>query len=89
MLPASIADSLNRFTGMGRRFEVLGEYNGALVVDDYAHHPTELQVTLSAARQRQRYHAASPERSVWRRALDRTAAAAPVHAGTYVMAGIT
>ncbi|MCA9807296.1 MAG: UDP-N-acetylmuramate--L-alanine ligase [Cyanobacteria bacterium HKST-UBA06] len=56
-LPASIADSLNRFTGMGRRFEVLGEYNGALVVDDYAHHPTELQVTLSAARQRQRYHA--------------------------------
>jgi UDP-N-acetylmuramate--alanine ligase len=37
---------------MGRRFEVLGRYNNALWVDDYAHHPTEVRVTLEASRQR-------------------------------------
>ncbi len=41
---------LEAFTGTGRRFEKLGEKNGVLVVDDYAHHPTELRATLSAAR---------------------------------------
>ncbi len=38
------------FKGAGRRFEIYGECNGALVVDDYAHHPTELEATLRTAR---------------------------------------
>lgn len=38
------------FEGVGRRFEVLGERAGVMVVDDYAHHPTEVAATLSAAR---------------------------------------
>ena len=42
-------NSLYNFKGAGRRFEILGEYNGAVIVDDYAHHPKELEVTLSAA----------------------------------------
>ena len=39
------------FKGAGRRFEVYGECNGAVVVDDYAHHPTELRATLNTARE--------------------------------------
>jgi len=38
------------FKGTGRRFEIKGDCNGAVVVDDYAHHPTELSATLSTAR---------------------------------------
>ncbi|MDP3910874.1 MAG: cyanophycin synthetase, partial [Gemmatimonadales bacterium] len=45
------AAALGRFTGVGRRFERLGEVAGVTVVDDYAHHPTEVAATLSAARQ--------------------------------------
>ncbi|MCK8823672.1 UDP-N-acetylmuramate--L-alanine ligase [Fuchsiella alkaliacetigena] len=45
-----IATALYSFTGVGRRFEKKGEYRGATVVDDYAHHPTELQATLTAAK---------------------------------------
>ncbi len=45
-----IARSLGRFTGSGRRFEIRGEFGGVLLVDDYGHHPTEIQATLSAAR---------------------------------------
>lgn len=45
-----IVAGLESFTGTGRRFERLGETNDILVVDDYAHHPTELRATLSAAR---------------------------------------
>ena len=48
--PEKIIAGLEAFTGTGRRFEKLGEKNGVLVVDDYAHHPTELRATLSAAR---------------------------------------
>ena len=44
-----IIAGLEAFTGTGRRFEKLGEVNGVLVVDDYAHHPTEIRATLSAA----------------------------------------
>lgn len=47
----SIARALASFTGVVRRFELKGERDGVLVVDDYAHHPTELKATLSAARQ--------------------------------------
>jgi UDP-N-acetylmuramate--alanine ligase len=45
------ARALGEFEGVGRRFERLGEYAGVAVVDDYAHHPSELTATLSAARQ--------------------------------------
>jgi UDP-N-acetylmuramate--alanine ligase len=38
------------FRGVGRRFELLGEARGVTVVDDYAHHPTEIKATLEAAR---------------------------------------
>ena len=44
-----IAKSLERFTGMKRRFQILGTVNGAKIIDDYAHHPTEIQSTLKAA----------------------------------------
>jgi len=46
------ADALARFKGTGRRFEVRGEVNGITVIDDYAHHPTEIRATLAAARYR-------------------------------------
>ncbi len=42
--------ALARFRGVGRRFDVLGESGGVLVVDDYAHHPTEIAATLEGAR---------------------------------------
>ena len=45
-----IRDALQAFGGVGRRFETLGERNGVLVVDDYAHHPTEVEATLAGAR---------------------------------------
>lgn len=44
--------ALSEFRGTGRRFEVRGETNGITVIDDYAHHPTEIRATLSAARMR-------------------------------------
>ncbi len=43
---------LARFAGAGRRFEPVGEKGGVTVVDDYAHHPSELAATLAAARLR-------------------------------------
>jgi UDP-N-acetylmuramate--alanine ligase len=46
------AEVLGRFTGTGRRFEVKGERGGVIVIDDYAHHPTEIRATLAAARRR-------------------------------------
>ena len=45
-----IAAGLAKFMGVDRRFQILGNYAGAIVVDDYAHHPTEIRATLSAAR---------------------------------------
>lgn len=42
--------SILTFKGAGRRFEFLGNFNGADIVDDYAHHPAELEVTLTAAK---------------------------------------
>src|SRR5438093_4560670 len=45
------ARALAEFRGVGRRFERLGEAGGVTVVDDYAHHPTEVTATLAAARQ--------------------------------------
>jgi UDP-N-acetylmuramate--alanine ligase len=46
------ARALSEFRGTGRRFEVRGVANGITVIDDYAHHPTEIRATLSAARMR-------------------------------------
>ena len=45
-----IKDALESFTGAGRRFEFLGEYDFTLA-DDYAHHPTEIKATLNAAKE--------------------------------------
>jgi UDP-N-acetylmuramate--alanine ligase len=53
------AQALAEFSGTGRRFEVRGEVGGITVVDDYAHHPTEVRATLAAARAR------FGERRVW------------------------
>ena len=46
-----IREYIEGFSGAKRRFEVLGVKNGFTVADDYAHHPTELKVTLEAAMQ--------------------------------------
>jgi len=53
------AKALAAFTGTGRRFDIRGEAEGIIVVDDYAHHPTEIRATLAAARRR------FPGRRVW------------------------
>lgn len=47
--PAEIAENLKKFTGVHRRFEVLGHPCGITVADDFAHHPTELSAVLSSA----------------------------------------
>lgn len=48
----AIRKGLESFRGVGRRFQLLGEVGGVTVVDDYAHHPTEIIATLTAARSR-------------------------------------
>lgn len=48
---SQIADSLEKFTGMKRRFQTVGYFNGARIIDDYAHHPTEVQATLKTAKE--------------------------------------
>ena len=45
----AIRDGLKQFTGTERRFEKKGIFNGAAIIDDYAHHPTEMEATLKAA----------------------------------------
>ncbi len=45
----SIKQSLSGFTGVQRRFTIVGEHNGITIVDDYGHHPAEVQATLEAA----------------------------------------
>ena len=42
--------TLKRFVGAERRFQIIGEANDVLVIDDYAHHPTEIRATLTTAR---------------------------------------
>ncbi len=53
------AEALGRFEGAGRRFHLRGEVGSIAVVDDYAHHPTEIRATLAAARQ------SYPNRKIW------------------------
>ncbi|HEY6043122.1 MAG TPA: UDP-N-acetylmuramate--L-alanine ligase, partial [Anaerolineae bacterium] len=48
----AIRDALENFRGAARRFEIVVEANGIVIVDDYAHHPTEIRATLRAARER-------------------------------------
>jgi len=43
---------LEEFSGTARRLQVLGEFKGATIIDDYAHHPTEIRATIAALRQR-------------------------------------
>ncbi len=50
--PGQAAAAINTFTGVDRRMSHVGEFNGAILVDDYGHHPTEIRATLSALRQR-------------------------------------
>jgi len=57
--PDVAAGSLGGFHGTGRRFELKGEAGGITVVDDYAHHPTEIAVNLRAVRERY------PNRPIW------------------------
>ncbi|MBI2087355.1 MAG: UDP-N-acetylmuramate--L-alanine ligase [Deltaproteobacteria bacterium] len=45
------ADALEAFSGIHRRFEIKGEPKGIMVIDDYGHHPVEIQVTLQAIRE--------------------------------------
>jgi len=53
------AQALDSFQGTGRRFEIIGEVKDVTVISDYAHHPTEIRSTLSAARSRY------PGREIW------------------------
>ncbi len=59
-VPFSVArEALTGFRGVARRFEIRGQREGVLVVDDYAHHPTEIRATLRAAREQ------FPGRRIW------------------------
>ena len=53
-----IQSGLLGFSGANRRFQRKGEYNGVTIIDDYAHHPTEIRTTLEAAKN-------YPNREVW------------------------
>ncbi len=48
--PRQIRSGLNNYVGVGRRMSYRGEVGGVVILDDYAHHPTEIQTTLEAAR---------------------------------------
>lgn len=56
---AIVRATLESFRGVARRFEIRGEFGGVTIVDDYAHHPTEIGATLAAARAR------FPQRTLW------------------------
>ncbi len=49
--PGAVADSLASFQGVRRRYEIAGRVEGITIVDDYAHHPTEVTATIAAAHQ--------------------------------------
>ena len=51
---AVIAQALETFKGVERRFEFKGQFDGVDVFDDYGHHPTEIKTTLLVAQQRKR-----------------------------------
>jgi UDP-N-acetylmuramate--alanine ligase len=45
-----VAEAITEFNGAKRRYQVLGDVNGILVIDDYAHHPTEIEATIVASK---------------------------------------
>jgi UDP-N-acetylmuramate--alanine ligase len=49
--PDSIHAALDKYTGIWRRFEILGEHDGALIISDYGHHPTAVAATVQAAKE--------------------------------------
>jgi UDP-N-acetylmuramate--alanine ligase len=51
--------ALEAFTGTKRRFDILGNVNGITIINDYAHHPTEIRATISAA------HCLYPGQEIW------------------------
>ncbi|MDD3487440.1 MAG: UDP-N-acetylmuramate--L-alanine ligase [Candidatus Moranbacteria bacterium] len=55
----SAREALANFEGTSRRFEYIGRRNGAILIDDYAHHPEEIKATLKAARE------FFPKRRIW------------------------
>ncbi|MFQ5731495.1 MAG: UDP-N-acetylmuramate--L-alanine ligase, partial [Planctomycetaceae bacterium] len=55
----AVREAVATFPGIRRRFEMLGEWRGATIIGDYAHHPTAVRVTLEAARERY------PGRRLW------------------------
>ena len=57
--PEAAAQALSDYRGASRRFELRGETNGIAIIDDYAHHPTQIRATLAAARARY------PGRRIW------------------------
>jgi len=52
---SDIRSYLEEFTGAARRLEIMGDFRGATIIDDYAHHPTEIKAALSAVRELYRY----------------------------------
>lgn len=50
-----IGEALQSFPGAKRRFQIIARVNGITIIDDYAHHPTEIQATIQAARQFHRH----------------------------------
>ena len=56
---AGVGETLQSYRGVQRRFEVKGEVNDIVIIDDYAHHPTQIRTTLRAARERY------PQRAIW------------------------
>jgi UDP-N-acetylmuramate--alanine ligase len=68
-----VAEALDAFTGIHRRFEVKGEPGGILVIDDYGHHPTEIRATIGAIRD-------SWKRRQLEAAADGDLSTAPLHA---------
>jgi UDP-N-acetylmuramate--alanine ligase len=54
-----VREALTQYQGVGRRFQILGIEAGVTIIDDYAHHPTEIKATLQTARERY------PKAKVW------------------------
>jgi UDP-N-acetylmuramate--alanine ligase len=54
-----VCQALKNFRGTSRRFEYIGERNGAILIDDYGHHPQEIQATLKGARE------IFPDKNIW------------------------
>ncbi|KKT89792.1 MAG: UDP-N-acetylmuramate-L-alanine ligase [Candidatus Moranbacteria bacterium GW2011_GWC2_45_10] len=54
-----VREAFAAFHGTSRRFEFLGKYKGAILIDDYGHHPDEIKVTLAGAREKY------PDKNIW------------------------